>query len=211
MKMSETNLEELLARTPTEKWELICGDVVDDGAVAPVALLLGTKPIKAISRAKAAAELYRAGRVQYVVPSGGVKWEYEGEQISEAELMTRVLLENGVPREAIILENEARTTKENMIYGTLQINRALSFTKIDRVIIVTCAEHMKRSVALAKAFLPRKAKIFSYAAYPDMPVAQWLASEEHVQLIDHEIKMLHGLVQCKLVEDCEIDADPILT
>ncbi len=210
MKISQTNLETLLARTPAQKWELICGDLVDDGACAPVALLLGTEPIKAIWRAKAAAELYRAGRVQYVVPSGGVKWEYEGEQISEAELMTRVLLTNGVPREAIILENEARTTKENMIYGTLQINRALSFTKVDRVIIVTSAEHMKRSVALAKAFLPRKAKVLSYAAYPDVPVAEWIAIEANVGFLDHEIKMLRALAQCDLIEDCEIDEIPVM-
>lgn len=211
MKISRANLEELLARTPAEKWALVCGDVVDDGACAPVALLLGTEPIKAIWRAKAAAALYRAGRVQYVVPSGGVKWEYEGEQVSEAELMTRVLLENGVPREAIILENEARTTKENMIYGTLQINRALSFTKVDRVIIVTSVEHVKRSVALAKAFMPRKAKILSYAAYPDVPPMQWIASEENVRFIDHEIKMLRALAQCALIEDFEIDTAPVLS
>ncbi len=210
MKISQADLQELLAKTPEEKWQIVCGDIKDDGAATPVALLLGTNPDKAIERAKAAAELYRAGRVEHIVPSGGVEWEYEGKMISEANLMARVLQESGVPAEAIILENEARTTKENMIYGTLQINRALSFEKINKVTVVTSIEHMKRSLVLAKTLLPRNVQIHCYPALPEGGVGEWLAARENRDRVDHEIKTLHRFARNGFAEDFEI-AQPCAT
>ena len=204
MKLSELKEETLNALTDAQKWELICGDIRDDGASAPVALLLGTRPHMAIERALAAAELYRAGRVRYIVPSGGVEWEYEGETISEALFMARILKQEGVPEEAIILENEARTTKENMIYGTLQINRALRFDKIDHVIIVTSQVHMQRSIALAKAFLPRKVSVSAYPAMQSVTKEEWLRSEGNVKLLDSSLRLTKDLVDYRVIEDIEV-------
>lgn len=205
MKMSGRTKEELLALTPEEKWDLVCGNIRDDGASAKVAILLGGNPINAIPRAEAAAELYRAGRVEYIVASGGVKWDYEGEQISEADLMSRVLQQNGVPAEAIILDNEARTTKENMICSTLQINRTLTFKEIDRVIIVTSLSHMQRSIALAKALLPRKVEVFSYPYIPAEGRDEWLKSEENCRILDNAIRLTRDLIADRIVDDIEVN------
>ena len=205
MKMSARTKEELLALTPEEKWDLVCGNIRDDGASAKVAILLGGNPVNAILRAETAAELYRAGRVEYIVASGGVKWDYEGEQISEADLMSRVLQQNGVPAEAIILDNEARTTKENMICSTLQINRSLTFKEIDRVIIVTSLSHMQRSIALAKALLPRKVEVFSYPYIPAEGRDEWLKSEENCRILDTAIRLTRDLIADRIVDDIEVD------
>ncbi len=185
-----------------DKYNFICGDIVDDGMSAPVALLLGGNPNNAIPRAKAAAELYHSGRVSFIVPSGGVKWDVEGEMISESHYMKRILMEAGVPEEAIILENQATTTKENMIFGTLQINRKLKFEKVDHVIIVTSRSHMKRSIALAKAFLPRKVTVSAYPADHEATIAGLTASTG--QWIAKELDLIKGLVDSGLVEDMEI-------
>ena len=154
MKLSEIDKEALMALSDEQKWNIACGGVRDDGESAETALLLGGRPARAVERALAAARLYQEGRVNVIVASGGVEWDYQGERISEARLMDRILRREGVPEEAIILENEARTTIENMIYGTLQISRRYD-NFLDRVIIVTSVSHMKRSLALAKALLPR--------------------------------------------------------
>ena len=55
-----------------EKWNVAMENVRDDGQSGEVALLLGTWPEQTLGRAHAAAELYHAGRVKYIVPSGGV-------------------------------------------------------------------------------------------------------------------------------------------
>ncbi len=205
MKISSVSPEALYALPVVQKWDIVCGNIRDDGATAPVALLLGTAPSGAILRAKAAADLFQAGCVSYIVPSGGVLWEHEGEQISEADLMARVLRESGVPEEAIICEREARTTKENMICGTLQINRRLSFAKIDRVIIVTSVEHMRRSIALAKTYLPRKVKVFAYPAPLPCPKEEWLCEKGNVEKLNKEMRLLQKLVKEHYTEDFEID------
>ena len=203
MKLSEVT-KEFIAQMPfEEKYNFVCGDIVDDGMSAPVALLLGGNPNNAIPRAKAAAELYHSGRVSYIVPSGGVKWDFFGEQVSESHYMKRVLIEAGVPEEAIILENEARTTKENMIYGTLQINRKLRFEKVDHVIIVTSRSHMKRSIALAKAFLPRKVTVSAYPANHEATIAG--LNDSTGAWIAKELDLIKGLVDSGLVEDMEVN------
>ncbi len=207
MKLSCVSNEALQAMTTEQKWNFVCGGVKDDGDTGDVALLLGTYPEGAKERALAAARLYHAGRVREIVASGGVKWDYEGENISEADFMARILEREGVPREAIILDNEARTTKENMICGTLEINRKNKFYTVDTVIIVTTEAHMKRSMALAKAFLPRKVAISAYPSYPDAPKEEWLKNEENIKLLDNAIRLMKGLVDHRIVEDMEIDLD----
>ena len=203
MKLSSVNLETLMNMTPEQKWEFVCGDIKDEGKKGEVAILLGCWPEVAIERATAAAALYHAGRVKYIVASGGVKWEYEGTMISEADLMARIMIEKGVPESAIILDNEARTTIENMICGTLALNRAIDFQKIKRVIIVTSETHMRRSMALAKALLPRKYEISAYPSYPELGKEEWLSIEDNRDSLDSCVALIKGLVDDGFVEDME--------
>jgi uncharacterized SAM-binding protein YcdF (DUF218 family) len=202
MKLSELTRKDIAAMPFAAKVEFICGSIVDDGMSAPVAILLGGNPGNSLPRALAAAELYRSGRVEYIIPSGGVEWEIDGEMISESRYMRRILIENGVPEDAIILEDEARTTKENMIYATLQINRNLHWDKVDHIIIVTSRSHMKRSIALAKAFLPRKLTVSAYPANHEAVVAGMPESEG--KWIAKELNLIKALVDNRLVEDMEI-------
>lgn len=205
MKLSQVTNEQLAAMTVEQKWAFNCGGVRDEGRSAEVAILLGGAPVRAVERARGALQLWREGRVKYIVPSGGVKWEYEGETLSECELMTRILIEGGVPAEAIIPENEATTTKENMIYATLRINRKTGLRGFDHIIIVTSETHMKRSIALAKAFLPRKFTVSAYPSYPEGTREDWLADPTNLAILDKSIQLMKGLVDNGIVEDMEIE------
>lgn len=175
----------------------------DDGVRADVAILLGTRPVNCVDRAERAAEEYLNGRFPYVIPSGGVEWDYEDGKISEAYFMRDILLSAGVPDEAIILENEATTTKENMIYGVLQLNRRLKIANVKTICIVTCAEHMRRSMALARLFLPRSVRITCAASsMPKDPLAV-LKDPEKKKLIINEILLMKGLIDSDCIEDIE--------
>lgn len=204
MKITEAKKETLMALSPREKYDFVCGDIRDDGMSAPVALLLGGNPNNARNRALAAAELYRAGRVPYIIPSGGVKWDIDGEMISESHFMKRILMENGVPEEAIILENQATTTVENMIFGTLQIYRKLKFKNAPHVIIVTSEAHMKRSMALAKAIMPCALTFSAYPAFHNAPTDEWFESEANLKALDTEVRLLKDLADSGFIEDMEI-------
>ena len=204
MKITEAKKETLMALSPREKYDFVCGDIRDDGMSAPVALLLGGNPNNVRNRALAAAELYRAGRVPYIIPSGGVKWDIDGEMISESHFMKRILMENGVPEEAIILENQATTTVENMIFGTLQIYRKLKFKNAPHVIIVTSEAHMKRSMALANAIMPRALTFSAYPAFHNAPTDEWFESEANLKALDTEVRLLKDLADSGFIEDFEI-------
>ena len=204
MEMSELTPEVVQRLTPEQKWEICCSGIRDEGESAETALLLGSRPDRAVERALAAAELYRQGRVRTVIPTGGPKWEYRGEQLSEAEIMSLVLRENGVPDEAIVPENEARTTAENMICGTLQMLR--HYHRIpDSVIIVASVTHMKRSMALAKALLPRKIRVSMYPSDPAMDRDEWLRLEDSRNHLDDSIRYHRELIENGDTEDFEVE------
>ena len=94
------------------------------------------------ARVKKAVEVYRKldGKVP-VMPCGGYT---RGHQRTEAEVMTELLLAEGVPLNAIRIEGESRTTVENF-------RNALALLSSDaRVLIVTSDYHVRRAVKTAK-------------------------------------------------------------
>ena len=93
-------------------------------------------------RVKAAARAYRDGYSQIIVACGGTT---EGHHISEAEVMEKLLLEEGVPKTAILLENKSQITIENMRFAA----QVLGGAKGRRVLVVTSDYHVRRSVLTA--------------------------------------------------------------
>lgn len=93
-------------------------------------------------RVKAAAKAYREGYSDIIVACGGTT---QGHHISEAEVMERLLLEEGISREAILLENKSQVTIENMRFAA----NVLGGAKGKRVLVVTSDYHVRRSVLTA--------------------------------------------------------------
>jgi len=95
------------------------------------------------ARCSAAAEAYRQGLSQKIVVCGGM---LPGHAASEADVMARLLEENGVPGGAIIRENQSQDTMENMRYAA----RLLGGARGKHVLIVTSDYHLRRSVMTAR-------------------------------------------------------------
>ena len=204
MKLSQCTQETIALMSVEDVAAIAYGGCRDDGETADVALLLGSSPINCLERAECAAELYRSGRVGIIITSGGVEWEVDGAMITEASLMARILMENGVPEEAIVMENEARNTAENMIYGSLQITRSVGIQHIRSVCVVTSASHLRRSMELARLFLPRWIRLSGCPAnLPDDIPAALYGDERLLRLARLEVSLLHGLVEFGLIGDVE--------
>jgi uncharacterized SAM-binding protein YcdF (DUF218 family) len=91
-----------------------------------------------------AARLYREGVAPYLLLSGGRAAISGTAPVPEAETMAELLVEIGVPREALWLESSSRNTHENAV-------EALSILKqrgVERIVLVTSASHMPRSMAV---------------------------------------------------------------
>ena len=99
--------------------------------------------LEAIDRVRKAAQLFRVGRGEVIIVSGGNQpWSPYAEP--EAESMKTLLLEWGVPASAIVLEVASRNTRENAVNSVDLINNLACGTPL----LVTSAAHMKRSVAV---------------------------------------------------------------
>ena len=94
------------------------------------------------ARVKKAAEVYRrlGGEVPVMV-SGGVT---KGHKRTEAEVMTELLLTEGVPAKDIRAESKSRTTMENCRNAQSLLGGKA------RVLIVTSDYHVRRAVKTAK-------------------------------------------------------------
>lgn len=207
MKLSEIDPKSL---TDEELWDVVCGDIADDGASAEYAIILGGCPEECALRARAAAELYREGRVRYFIPSGGVQWDTpDGNKVVESLYMKRVLLDEGVPNNAIIVEDGARTTKENMIFSSLIMTRKAPSYPDKDVIIVTSFYHMKRSLALAKTFLPRMLRLHAYPVYLPMPTEELLNNEKCIKRLKTELNLMRDLIKQGIIEDISINSSSI--
>lgn len=84
----------------------------------------------------------------YIVVSGG---QGDDEKISEAQAMENYLINQGIPKEKIILEDKSRNTNENFKYSKRKIEEHSNKT-IDKVKvkIVTTDFHALRSRIIAK-------------------------------------------------------------
>ncbi|MDD3897202.1 MAG: YdcF family protein [Candidatus Peribacteraceae bacterium] len=73
----------------------------------------GTAGPSSLRRVQTAATLYRDGQIERIFMTGG---RGEGMRFSEAEVMSSVALEEGVDPAAIVLEENARSTWENLLF-----------------------------------------------------------------------------------------------
>jgi uncharacterized SAM-binding protein YcdF (DUF218 family) len=92
-----------------------------------------------------AAQLYRQGKAPIVVLSGG-RVDWQGGGAPESEDMARLLQEMGVPATAMLQDPTSLNTYENAV----NVKKILQEKKIQRVLLVTSAMHMPRSLRIFK-------------------------------------------------------------
>jgi uncharacterized SAM-binding protein YcdF (DUF218 family)/glycosyltransferase involved in cell wall biosynthesis len=88
-------------------------------------------------RVKQAVDLYRRGLASHVVFSSGYVFAFQ-----EAEVMRALAVDNGIPADAIVLEQRAANTYENVIYS----DRILADRHWRRILLVSSPYHMRRAL-----------------------------------------------------------------
>ena len=91
-----------------------------------------------------AARLYKAGKAPIVIPTGA----------GEKESSVPLLLDLGVPEGAIRVEPEARNTEENAKFVEKILEPRNTQNTRKRVLLVTSAWHMRRSVLMYRKYAP---------------------------------------------------------
>jgi uncharacterized SAM-binding protein YcdF (DUF218 family) len=121
--------------------------MVEEGSESTrVAVVLGTqvlsggRPSRTLeARVRHAVRLYREGRVSLLIPTGGLG----DHPPSEAKVMARILREEGVPEDAVLLEDRALNTWDSA--GL--VARMAEKLGVSSVVVVTDPLHCVRTVA----------------------------------------------------------------
>ena len=119
-----------------------CAIVLGGAMGAPISPRVTPEFNEAIDRVYLTAKLYQAGKAPIVIVTGGNQ-PWSESKTAEADLIRDVLMEWGVPKDAIFLEGSSRNTRENALYTKNIINA----TSCESPLLVTSAAHMPRAVA----------------------------------------------------------------
>jgi uncharacterized SAM-binding protein YcdF (DUF218 family)/glycosyltransferase involved in cell wall biosynthesis len=88
-------------------------------------------------RMKQAIDLYKAGYTKYLVLSSGFVYSFR-----EAEVMRALAVDNGVPASAIVLEQRAASTYQNVTF----VDAILKDHHWTRILLVSSPYHMRRAL-----------------------------------------------------------------
>lgn len=198
--ISKFTMEQVICFPDAVKANIAYGNYADPGGDFDAALVLGGPDYIMESRARAAAQLYHAGRVKLLITTGGVYWDSPYGCLTEAQTLARYLMDAGVPGDSILIEDRASTTPENMTCSRQLLTERFGTRRL-RLAVVTSRYHVVRSTALAKAFL-KDADIFGIRAdYPLDDPQEYLRDPVLREWVTKECRCLWSYVNKGLIPD----------
>lgn len=176
----------------------------DTGECADCILVLGS--IKAAQyRVPVAVEAYKAGRASKIMLCGGKLREFPTGRYSEAEHMRQAALELGVREEDIILENSSLHTVENLRFALEALQQTLGLDRLQRVLLVTTAYHMRRSLAIARNLFPEYIAVIPCPANDNNTRRDnWMNTSVGIKRAKDEAAKIISYVNHGLIPDFEI-------
>ncbi len=146
--------------------------------------------------------LYNQGYADKVLLSGGiVPWMGPETSQTEAQSMAELMMMLNVPEEAFLLEEQSQNTYENALYTREMLTEA----GINKILLVTSAAHMPRSVKLFEAqgfeVIPAPTDFrvteadwrFLFEAGPMEQVFHWIPDAYHLYVTTVMLKEYVGM------------------
>ena len=165
--------------------------VLGGGLRLPITPALNTQIGAGSDRYWHAARLYRAGKANTIIVSGGNVFAQPGYQ-GEAYYAARLLQSWGVPKAAIIAESSSRNTAQNISAST----EFLKTNAIASVLLVTSAYHMPRALSafnqLPIRVTPASADILIRDIFSP-PIMDWIPSASALGLTTLAVHEYYGV------------------
>jgi uncharacterized SAM-binding protein YcdF (DUF218 family) len=153
---------------------------------ADVAIVFGMNDPK--RPGERAAELYHQGVARRLLFTGGYNSRVGA---SEAHHMARNVLASGVPPDAILVEDEAKNTDENVRLSKILLEKKIGLDNVRSVILLTIHYHFRRAyIAMRRHFPPNV--MIGWASYPSCHYRSdgWSEAERGQQNILSEIEKI---------------------
>lgn len=183
---------------------LLFQDLEDTGDKADCIIVLGS--LKASKyRVPVAVDAYKAGRANKLVLCGGKLREFSTGRCSEAEHMHNTALALGASAKDVIIENASLNTVENVLFAMIALQRTFGLNNIHRVLLVTTAYHMRRSLEIVRYLFPKHIAIIPLPAN-DTNTRQdnWMNTPAGITRAKSEAIKIVRYVQDGIIPDFEI-------
>lgn len=155
---------------------------------------------KGADRATHAMQLYKMGKIKKILITGGQGLNPTNDH-TEAALLADFLKWAGVKAEDIIVENEAKNTRENAAFAKIKLEEE-GYAMQDTYLLITSAFHMKRAVGcFEKAGLNVNAfPVDYYGSDPNMTFRSLIQPDPNALSNWHKlVKEWTGIVVYRLV------------
>lgn len=148
MKLSKINNENL---TDRQIEQIVFSNIADSAKTAKYGIVFGSYILQKY-RVDIATKLYEAGRVNKLILTGGKGGisNKNNEDIAEAVIMKKLLLEKGINEQDLILESNSNSTIENGINVANVLNSISE--NIQELILISSEFHLKRCMAIMKKY-----------------------------------------------------------
>jgi cephalosporin hydroxylase len=185
MKISELDPNNL---TDEQMTTLLYRHIHDDFRRGDCIFVFGSS--KALEyRLPKAVTLYQEGRANKILFSGGTVWP--GTSNPEAIALKNKAIKLGIPEKDILVETTSQHTKENVLASLLVLDRVFELHKIKRLLIVTTAYHMRRTLLNLKTYMPSWIEYsLCVAEDTNTKMDNWFLNEKGRQRVENETKKL---------------------
>lgn len=119
--------------------------------------------------------------------------------------MYKAAFESGISEENVILENLSQNTIENILFALVELQRTFWLNRVRRVLLVTTAYHMRRSLAIARYLFPTHIDIVPCPANDNHTKRDnWMNTSEGVERARGEAMNIIRSVINGVIPDFEI-------
>lgn len=202
MYLSDFKYSDILFRFTDEEIDsIVFGDDVKITKADIGIVLGGTSMIP--YRVDKAIELYKTRKIRKVLVSGGVGYLNLKRNITEAELMRNYLLEHGVLKSDILIENRSRNTYENFLYS-YQLLKDTCNLKSTTFALITSDFHMKRASGLFQ-YRFKDSSLYTCRVYDGKTDKHsWKRSLYGKRVIKQEALLLRYYIKSLKIDDIRI-------
>lgn len=190
--------------TPDVVDRLLFQDIGDTGEPADCIIVLGSAKA-AKYRVPVAVDAYNAGRAGKILLCGGVLRDFAEGKCTEAEHMRKAVSESGAAEEDVLMENSSQNTIENILFALIELQRTFCLNRIQRVLLVTTAYHMRRSLAIARYLFPEHIAIIPCPANDNNTRKDnWMNTPAGIERAKGEAMNIVRCVKNSVIPDFEI-------
>lgn len=146
-----------------------------------------------------AADLLKCGIVARVILTGGKNRLTEE---NEANKHLGILLQNGIPRDFIVVEGESTNTRENVVFALREIANCLDIKGIRSLVVVAKWYHCRRGIMTLKRYMPEGIHYFAttYEVDDGTRSGWWLTEEGYQRTMKEQRLISEGLARGEIAE-----------